>query len=161
MEKHEDEQFEIRALDLETISSINIDDFIRDYSIDLSSAAATTTMNSTAIPSLTITNGPGGSYQGLYSPPPTAHPNNFYNVPTSGFTSINPGLHVSGDAEFHGNIKWKGRDLGKLLETIEKRLNILVPDPEKLEHFEALQKAYEHYKTLEALCELPTEDLDK
>ena len=94
MEKHEDEQFEIRALDLETISSINIDDFIRDYSIDLSSAAATTTMNSTAIPSLTITNGPGGSYQGLYSPPPTAHPNNFYNVPTSGFTSINPGLHV-------------------------------------------------------------------
>ena len=62
------------------------------------------------------------------------------------------GLHVTSDAEFEGNIKWKGKDLGKMLETIEKRLSILVPDPKKLEKYEALQKAYNHYKLLEALC---------
>jgi hypothetical protein len=38
---------------------------------------------------------------------------------------------------------------------MEQRMAILVPDPAKLEHFEALQKAYAHYKTLEALCEIP------
>ena len=46
---------------------------------------------------------------------------------------------------------------GKALEDIQKRLAILVPDPAKLEHFAALKKAYDHYKLLEALCELPTE----
>jgi hypothetical protein len=59
------------------------------------------------------------------------------------------------DAE---NITWQGRSLGDMLSKIEKRLSILTPDPKKLEHFEALQKAYEHYKTLEALCELPEEE---
>jgi hypothetical protein len=38
------------------------------------------------------------------------------------------------------------------LEAIEARINILVPDPAKLEKYEALQKAYEHYKTMERLC---------
>jgi hypothetical protein len=63
-----------------------------------------------------------------------------------------PSLHVTGDAEFEGNVKIKGKDLAKSLEAIEKRLAILVPDPNKLEKFEALQKAYAHYKLLEALC---------
>ena len=35
---------------------------------------------------------------------------------------------------------------------MEQRLAILVPDPTKLEKFEALKKAYEHYKTMESLC---------
>jgi hypothetical protein len=66
-------------------------------------------------------------------------------------------LNVKGDAEFEGKVKVNGQDLGEFMETISKRLAILVPDPEKLEHFEALKKAYNHYKTLEALCELPKE----
>lgn len=37
------------------------------------------------------------------------------------------------------------------LSTIEDRLAILRPDPEKLEKWEALREAYEHYKSLEAL----------
>jgi hypothetical protein len=61
------------------------------------------------------------------------------------------GLHVSSDAEFQGDIKWKGRSLGKLLEKIEDRLAILTPDPAKLEKYEALKKAYDHYKLMEKL----------
>jgi hypothetical protein len=53
---------------------------------------------------------------------------------------------------FDGDIKWKGRSLGKLLQGIEDRLAILQePSPEKLEKFAALKKAYDHYKTLERL----------
>lgn len=83
---------------------------------------------------------------------------------TSGASSVanisGAGLHVTSDAQFDGDIKWKGRSLGDLLTTIEKRLAILTPDPAKLEHFEALQKAYKHYKTLEALCEIPEKSDD-
>ena len=68
------------------------------------------------------------------------------------------GLHVKGDAEFDGDVKIKGVSIAKALEDIQKRLAILVPDPAKLEHFESLKKAYSHYKTLEALCELPKEN---
>lgn len=51
-----------------------------------------------------------------------------------------------------------GGAMRKRLEAIENRLNILVPDPKKLEKFEALQKAYEHYKSIERLCELDDEE---
>lgn len=67
-------------------------------------------------------------------------------------------LNVKGDAEFEGKVKVNGQDIGEFMETISRRLAILVPDPEKLEHFEALKKAYEHYKMLEKLCELPKEE---
>jgi len=67
-------------------------------------------------------------------------------------------LQVHGDAEFEGKVMINKRDLGEFMEAMSKRLAILVPDPEKLEHFEALKKAYNHYKTLEALCELPKEE---
>ena len=43
------------------------------------------------------------------------------------------------------------------MNKVEDRLAILQPDPNKLEKFEALRKAYEHYKTVEALC---VEDAD-
>jgi hypothetical protein len=66
-------------------------------------------------------------------------------------------LQVTGDAEFAGKVRIGGKDLAEFMDTISKRLAILVPDPAKLEHFEALKKAYNHYKVLEALCELPTE----
>ena len=66
--------------------------------------------------------------------------------------SSSAGLHVTSDAEFEGDIKWKGRSLGTMLETIEARLSILQPDTAKLEKFEALKKAYDHYKLMEKLC---------
>lgn len=66
-------------------------------------------------------------------------------------TSINSKLRVTEDAEFEGDIKWKGRSLGTMLEAIESRLAILTPDPKKLEKYEALRKAYEHYLLMEKL----------
>ena len=69
-----------------------------------------------------------------------------------------PSISVTGDAEFEGKVKINGQDLAEFMNTISKRLAILVPDPDKLEHFEALKKAYDHYKTLEALCQLPKKE---
>lgn len=63
-----------------------------------------------------------------------------------------PSLQVTGDANFEGKVNIGGKDIAKSLEAIEKRLAILVPDTKKLEKYEALQKAYAHYKLLEALC---------
>ena len=80
------------------------------------------------------------------------------NVNWSGNVNPTPGLKVNGDAEFEGKVKINGQDIAEFMETISKRLSILVPDPAKLEHFAALKKAYEHYKTLEALCEIPKEE---
>ena len=67
-------------------------------------------------------------------------------------TAAQPSITVTGDADIAGNLKVGGKDIGKTLEAIEKRLAILTPDPNKLEKFEALKKAYEHYKLMEALC---------
>jgi len=67
-------------------------------------------------------------------------------------------LQVSGKAEFEGDVTIKGVSILETLDKINQRLAILVPDPAKLEHFAALRKAYEHYKTLEALCEIPNKE---
>jgi len=86
-----------------------------------------------------------------------------YVYQTNGYSNITtgtPGIRVTGDAEFDGDVKIKGVNITETIEKINARLGILVPDPDKLEHFEALKKAYAHYKTLEALCELPIEEKD-
>lgn len=69
------------------------------------------------------------------------------NAPTSS------GLFVSADAVIEGDLKVKGVSILEVLEKIQDRLSILVPDPAKLEQFEALKKAYDHYKLLESLCD--------
>ena len=60
-------------------------------------------------------------------------------------------LDVKGDANFEGDIKFKGKSLEELFSKIEDRLAILQPDPKKLEKYEALRKAYDHYKLMEKL----------
>ena len=50
------------------------------------------------------------------------------------------------------DIKIGNKSLKEFMSKMEDRLAILQPDPDKLEKFEALKKAYEHYKTVEALC---------
>jgi polygalacturonase len=63
-----------------------------------------------------------------------------------------PSIQVKGDAEFEGNVTINGQNLAETLQRIQDRLAILVPNPKLLDKYEALQQAYEHYKTLEALC---------
>lgn len=69
----------------------------------------------------------------------------------SGIDYGTPGLKVTGDADFEGDITIKGRSLTDMLDTINERLAILHPDPAKLEKYAALKEAYEHYKMLERL----------
>ena len=126
---------------------------ITDFSID------TVTLNGILGPSYSgnVTIGTGSAGSSLYS---TGGLNGTsWNSTSYGTISSAPnGLSVTGDSEFDGDIKIKGVSISKALTDIQKRLAILVPDPAKLEHFEALRKAYDHYKTLEALCEITTKD---
>lgn len=126
------------------------------YKIDMSNYSSTilggyNTTASWGILNSTIgANGSSGSYYG----------NTNYTFSNITSSSAKNGLHVTADAEFDGDVKIKGVSITDAIEKINKRLAILVPDPAKLEHFEALKRAYENYKTLEALCELP-EDNDR
>jgi hypothetical protein len=61
-------------------------------------------------------------------------------------------IQVKGDAIFEGKVTIDGQDLAETLESIKSRLAILVPNPKLLDKYEALKQAYDHYKTLEALC---------
>ena len=91
----------------------------------------------------------------------------------SGTFTINTGsISDTGDYEYgnwgsdisvpeEGDIKIGDRSLKTFMDTMEKRMAILQPDPKKLKKFEALQKAYEHYKHLERLCEIDDEDKNK
>jgi hypothetical protein len=66
-------------------------------------------------------------------------------------SSNHNGLTVTGSTEFHGPVSINGAELAQTLQQIQDRLAILIPDPAKLEKYEALKEAYDHYKTLEAL----------
>ena len=75
--------------------------------------------------------------------------------------TILPTIKIEGTAEIDGDITVQGRSMRDWMSAVDKRLAILVPDPEKLKQFEALQKAYQHYKMLEALCEMPVVEDDE
>lgn len=87
--------------------------------------------------------------------------NSQWTTGTSGY-SISPNYGVSPstvnistdgiDMAAGTDIKIDGKSLKEFMKKMEQRLAILVPDPTKLEKFEALKKAYEHYKTMESLC---------
>jgi hypothetical protein len=44
-----------------------------------------------------------------------------------------------------------GKSMVKWMQKVEQRLSILEPKPEYLAKYEALQQAFDHYKTLEAI----------
>ena len=128
--KETDYKSEDNIIDLSSLNTININSIISAPSY------GTYTINTSGT-------SPSGGTQFAYSGGST---------PIWSSSGSTPGLSVSGDSNFEGDIKWKGRSLGTLLQSIEDRLAILAdPDPEKLEKFHALKKAYDHYKMLEAL----------
>jgi hypothetical protein len=85
---------------------------------------------------------------------------------TSGYTwtqNYAPTVNIDTDGvniKEGGDLKIGNVSLKDFISKMEQRLAILVPDPEKLEKFEALKKAYEHYKTMESLC-FPDEKEEK
>lgn len=116
-----------------------VDDWSTTYKIDTSSTAS---MYSTILgPYTTFNVGAVGTTSSYLT-------SNYGSTFGTGYSSD---LQVNGAANFEGNVTIKGVDIVKLLETIQDRLAILVPDPEKLEKYQALKKAYEHYKLLETL----------
>ena len=153
---------------IEPLTALNIQDLISELdlakygfdTVDTSNMNSTTAAFTSPYQYNTVINSSS-------TPPASINIPTINSAGTSGYLYSNQSwpnkgsLQVNGDAEFEGDIKWKGRSLGEMLSKIERRLSILVPDPEKLEHFEALKKAYEHYKTLEALCEVPKKEDDK
>jgi hypothetical protein len=61
---------------------------------------------------------------------------------------------AKGQLKLEGNdadIFVQGKSMKAWMETVERRLSILVPNPELQEKYEALQNAYDTYKTLESL----------
>ncbi len=131
---------------------INIDDILTDTisiePIDMSSSVTipSSWLNTTASYGNVTISAAGSGYSGsLFT---TAGANG------SSYNTLGPSntFQVSGDANFEGDVKVKGRSLEKMFQKIEDRLAILQdPDPAKLEKYAALKKAYEHYKTLERL----------
>jgi len=96
----------------------------------------------------------GTAYTHSIGPISYAFTNMAWNGSSSNHVNItNQGaLQVHGDAEFGGRVMINGQELAQSLAKIQQRLSILVPDPKLLEKYDALRQAYEHYKTLEALC---------
>lgn len=62
----------------------------------------------------------------------------------------NPILTVSGDADFEGDLKIKGKSLVETLNKIEEKLGILYPNIELEEKWEELRNIRKRYMELEA-----------
>ena len=147
LDKIEPVEFEFKDPDTgiiaQEIGTIDLSALNMSYSIGAQGSTYSTITTSAGA------NGTSGQY---YTTNGTGIPNwSSFNIGSGSSVSNSSTLDVKGDATFDGDIKWKGRSLGKLLETIEDRLAILTPDPAKLEKYEALKKAYDHYKLMEKL----------
>jgi hypothetical protein len=94
-------------------------------SIDLSSANST----------ITITN------------PYSSGDYTFASISTN--TTKQEALSVTGDAEFHGDLKIKGKSLSESLNNIERRLAILNPNTELESEWEKLKELGDQYRKLE------------
>jgi hypothetical protein len=112
---------------------------------------------SITLPSTTISNGG-------YTIGSTGTSGQFYTSTGTGGHNWNnpPSVYISNggiDMAAGTDIKVDGKSLKEFMTKMEERLAILVPNPAKLEQFEALKKAYEHYKLMESLCqEQPKEE---
>jgi len=112
-----------------------------------------------SLPSSTFTYGGSGATVGGITTISNISNNSQWTTGTSGYTfnnAITPNtvnINTTGIEMAAGtDIKIDGQSLKEFMKKMEQRLAILVPDPKKLEKFEALKKAYEHYKTMESLC---------
>jgi hypothetical protein len=135
-------------IDPEPASSHTDDTFSLDNMSGTGYALNWAALSTSQLAPLTITT--NGSL-GIGTSSSSSNWNYAYNTASS-FSSK---VHITGqgiDMDDDADIRFGNVSLRSFLERIEQRLAILVPDPKKLERYEALRQAYEHYKTLEALC---------
>jgi hypothetical protein len=140
-------------IDLGGVGASYSSDTITISGIDMSSGLNYSTMNTITMPSTytgsygTVTTSSGGA--GL-------NWNNNYTISGGGgLADTNATVKITGsglDLDEGADIKIGHKSLKEFMSKMEERMAILVPNPEKLEKFQALKKAYEHYKTLESLC---------
>jgi hypothetical protein len=115
--------------------------------------------NTITLPSTTISNGG-------YTIGSAGSSGQFYTSTGTGSytwgTTTSPSVNITSggiDMAAGTDITVDGKSLKTFMNKMEERLAILIPDPAKLEKFEALKKAYEHYKLMEKLCqEQPKEE---
>jgi hypothetical protein len=131
-------------------SSISYNGGIDTITLDSSTMYSSNTITLPSS-SYTISGAVGNSGQ-FYTSTGTSG-NNWNNPPTVNITGT--GIDMAAGTD----ISIDGKSLKNFMTKMEERLAILVPDPAKLEQFEALKKAYEHYKLMEQLCqESPKEE---
>lgn len=70
------------------------------------------------------------------------------NWATNAKTTAQGKLHINGE---NADLVIGEKSMVTWMQKVEQRLSILEPKPQLLAKYEALQQAYEHYKTLEAL----------
>lgn len=130
----------IAPLDLDTITLTDSSDLIDFNNMGSISIAPS------AIPTITLAGSGGG----------LNYSNGAYTYNNGWGTSTHNAIKIQGNAEIDGSLTVDGVNIMDVLNRINDRLAILVPDPAKLEKYAALKEAYDHYKTLEALCVEPT-----
>ena len=152
---------DIDTIDLGGYGAASTTYSISGYGTDTITLDPTMWTGSITTPSVTTINsinnghytiGSTGTSGQVYTTTGTGH-YNWNNPPTVNIS--NTGIDMKSGTD----IKIDGKSLKQFMDKMEERLAILVPDPAKLEKFEALKKAYEHYKLMESLCqESPKEE---
>jgi len=117
-------------------------------------ASGTNTFGSGAIPSNITVSGVGAGVNGNYLSMAGS---------TASWANTNAKVSMQGQLTLEGfepDIMIGGKSMVTWMQKVEQRLSILEPKPQLLAKYEALQQAFDHYKTLEALLH-GTEDDDK
>lgn len=146
----------------DSMGMASMDTMIGNITLDMDSivfgTSASTGSGSLSVGTITLPSGNGYySPNGVYT---TGGTNNMWSIGGPAANDTHGTLRVSGDADFAGDVRIGGVSVLETIRAIQDRLSILVPDPDKLEKYEALKQAYEHYKTLEALCMEEVKPLD-
>ncbi len=149
---------EIDTIDLGGVGAASTTYSISGYGTDTITLDPTMWTGSITTPSVTTINNINSGY---YT---TGTGSSTYTIGGGGYYTTKANVNITGDGIDMGSgtdIKIDGKSLKQFMDKMEERLAILVPDPAKLEKFEALKKAYEHYKLMEKLCQEEPKDEDE
>ena len=113
------------------------------------SASGTNTFGTGTIPStISISGAGGGGNGGNYATMAAG------SVVPAAWANTNAKVSMQGQLTLEGfepDIMIGGKSMVTWMQKVEQRLSILEPKPQLLAKYEALQQAFDHYKTLEAL----------